>query len=84
MSDKEQVKCGVIGVGSLGQHHARIYASLPGVELTGIVDSNPERAAELAEKFGTRVFSTAEELAEACEAVSIVVPTDLHAKWLFP
>jgi len=84
MSEKEQVKCGVIGVGSLGQHHARIYSSLPGVELVGIVDSDPVRAEELANRHHTRVFPNAEALAEACEAVSIVVPTDLHAKVAVP
>jgi len=33
---KPKIKCGVVGVGSLGQHHARIYASLPGAGLAGI------------------------------------------------
>ncbi len=84
MSDMERVKCGVIGTGSLGQHHARIYAALENVELVGIVDSDPARAREIADKHGTRVFSTAEELAENCEAISIVVPTDLHAEVAIP
>jgi len=84
MSEKEKVRCGVVGVGSLGQHHARIYASLDDVELVGIVDSDPARAAEIAERHGTKVFSAPEELAEACEALSIVVPTDLHAKVAIP
>ncbi len=84
MSDMERVKCGVIGTGSLGQHHARIYAALENVELVGIVDSDPARAREIADKHGTRVFGTAEELAENCEAISIVVPTDLHAEVAIP
>lgn len=84
MSDSAKVKCGVIGVGSLGQHHARIYASLPDVQFVGIADSDPGRAAEIAERHGTRVFDSAEELATACEAVSIVVPTDLHAEIAIP
>ncbi len=84
MSETDLVKCGVIGVGSLGQHHARIYASLPNVELVGITDANPERAAEIAEKYGTRVFDSPVALAESCEAVSIVVPTDLHSQVAVP
>lgn len=84
MSEKEKVRCGVIGVGSLGQHHARIYASLPGVELVGIADADPARAAEIAERHGTRVFPSPEALAAECEAVSIVVPTDLHEKVAIP
>ncbi|MGC9450993.1 MAG: Gfo/Idh/MocA family oxidoreductase [Oceanipulchritudo sp.] len=84
MSDKERVKCGVVGVGSLGQHHARVYAQLPGVELVGIFDSDPGRAGEIAAKHGTRVFESAQALAESCEALSIVVPTDLHAQVAVP
>lgn len=84
MSDNNKVKCGVIGVGSLGQHHARIYAALPNVELVGISDASPERAREIAEQHGTRVFESYEELAGACEAVSIVVPTHLHAEVAVP
>jgi len=55
---KPKMKCGVIGVGSLGQHHARIYASLPGVELTGIFETDPARAAEICAKYNTRHFAT--------------------------
>jgi predicted dehydrogenase len=84
MSDKEKVKCGVIGVGSLGQHHARVYAELPGVELIGITDSDPARAEEIAARHKTLVFESAESLADACEALSIVVPTDLHARVAIP
>jgi predicted dehydrogenase len=80
----EKVRCGVIGVGSLGQHHARIYADLPDVELVGVTDTSEERATEIAQKHGTRVFPSAEALARECEAVSIVVPTDLHAEVALP
>ncbi len=40
---KAKIKCGVVGVGSLGQHHARIYASLPGADLAGILESSAAR-----------------------------------------
>ena len=42
-----KIRCGVAGVGSLGQHHARVYATLPGAELTGIFETNDARAAEI-------------------------------------
>lgn len=84
MKTEGPIKCGVIGVGSLGQHHARIYAELPGVELVGIVDEDGERAEEIARLRGTRVYPSAEALARACEAVSIVVPTHLHAEVAAP
>jgi predicted dehydrogenase len=84
MTDNQRVRCGVLGVGSLGQHHARIYADLDQVNLVGIYDANSDRAREIADKYGTKVFSSVESLAEACEAISIVVPTDLHAEVAIP
>jgi predicted dehydrogenase len=81
---KPKIRCGVVGVGSLGQHHARIYASLPGVEFVGIFDSNDNRAVEICAKFNCRRFATLEALGEACDAVSVVVPTDRHAEVALP
>jgi predicted dehydrogenase len=78
------IRCGVVGVGSLGQHHARIYASLPGAELTGIFETSDARAAEICGKHGCRRFATLAELGAACEAVSVVVPTDRHAEVALP
>lgn len=81
---KPKIRCGVVGVGSLGQHHARIYASLPGVEFVGIFESNDTRAAEICAKFNCRRFATLEALGDACDAVSVVVPTDRHAEVALP
>ena len=80
----KKIKCGVAGVGSLGQHHARIYAALPGAELAGIYETNDARAAEICAKFNCRRFATLDELGDACDAASVVVPTDLHAKVALP
>jgi predicted dehydrogenase len=79
-----KIRCGVAGVGSLGQHHARIYASLPGAQLTGIYDTSASRAAEIAAKHGCPAFRSLEELAAACDAVSVVVPTDRHEEVALP
>ena len=81
---KPKIRCGVVGVGSLGQHHARIYASLPGVEFVGIYEASDARADEICAKFNCRRFATLEALGEACDAVSVVVPTDRHAEVALP
>ncbi len=80
----EKIRCGVVGTGSLGQHHARIYAGMKGVEFVGIYEANPERAKEISEKNNCRAFASLEELADACDAVSVVVPTDKHAQVALP
>jgi predicted dehydrogenase len=74
----------VAGVGSLGQHHARIYGTLPGVELAGVYDTSSARAAEISAKLGCRSFASLGELGAACDAVSVVVPTDKHADVALP
>ena len=83
-SSVPKIRCGVAGVGSLGQHHARIYAALPGAELAGIYETSDARAAEICAKFNCRRFATVEELGAACDAVSVVVPTDRHAQVALP
>jgi predicted dehydrogenase len=79
-----KIRCGVVGVGSLGQHHARIYATLPGAELAGIYDASVARASEISEKVKCRRFGSLGELAAVCDAVSVVVPTDLHEEVALP
>ena len=71
-------RAGVIGVGSLGQWHARIYSEMEDIELVGVYDADPARAAEIAARYGTATFDSIEALAAQVDAVSIVVPTHLH------
>ncbi len=73
------VRCGVVGTGYLGRHHARIYAALERCELVGIVETHDARAEAVCRDYGCRRFASAAELAQACEAVSVAVPTDRHA-----
>src|SRR5882724_7922622 len=73
-----RLRYAVIGVGHLGKEHARIAASLPHVELVGVVDANPEQAKSIAEKHNTKAFTHAHELFGKIDAASIVVPTLQH------
>jgi predicted dehydrogenase len=76
MSDA--VAAGVIGVGSMGQHHARVYSELPETELLGVTDTDSHRAREVAAEHGTTAMTKADLLAEI-DVVSIAVPTRYHA-----
>ncbi len=80
----EPIQCGVAGVGYLGQHHARIYAELEGAGLAGVYDTDKARAGEVARRHGCAVFSSLEELGRACQAASVVVPTDRHCEAALP
>lgn len=74
----DRVRCGVIGVGQLGQHHVRIYDDLPEAELVGVFDTDPERLKEISERHSTRPFDTIERLISEVDAVSLAVPTSMH------
>ncbi len=71
-------RAGVIGVGHLGQHHARLYASLPDATLVGVVDQDHDRAAVIARKHGVQVFRDQSDLLRQVDVVSIAVPTSGH------
>lgn len=73
------LRCGVVGVGRMGRHHARVYAQLPDTELVGVVDANADRAGDVAEQWGCRHFHSVENLLNAgVDCVSIAVPTVGH------
>ncbi|NOG52728.1 MAG: Gfo/Idh/MocA family oxidoreductase [Planctomycetes bacterium] len=76
------IRCAVIGVGRMGNHHARVYSTLPGATLVGVYDANPARAGEIAEKYGCHSYSgSLTDLLDAADppqAVSICVPTVAH------
>ena len=68
----------VVGTGHMGRHHVRIYHELPETELVGIVDLDPAKAGELADKYQTTPYSSIEPVIGRVKAVSIAVPTVAH------
>jgi predicted dehydrogenase len=74
-----RLRVGVIGVGYLGKEHARILASFPDVELVGVADVNPAQAETVARRCGTRPYTDYRDLLDQVDAVTVAVPTSLHA-----
>jgi predicted dehydrogenase len=74
------MRVGVVGVGSMGQHHARIYSELQGVELAGVVDVDKARAREIAERCSVDWYADYRDIIRRVDAVSIALPTHLHGK----
>ncbi|MFP9191292.1 Gfo/Idh/MocA family oxidoreductase [Natrialbaceae archaeon A-CW1-1] len=73
----DQLDVGVIGVGSMGQHHARVYNELPSANLVGVFDVDDEQAESIAWEHDTHAMDL-DALLDAVDAVSIVVPTQYH------
>jgi predicted dehydrogenase len=76
-----KVKVAVLGTGSLGQNHVRIYAELAAagqLELAGIYDANADTTRKIAVRHNARVFNSIAEAAAASDALNIVTPTTTH------
>jgi len=74
------IKVGVIGVGHLGKHHARLYAELEGVQLVGVVDILESRAREIGTLYKTAPSMDYRDLFGKVDAVSLAVPTTDHTR----
>ncbi len=79
MSGERKLRVGVIGVGHVGKHHARIYRELPGVALAGIADIHSARLQEVRAIVEAPAFQDYRELMGQVDGVSVAVPTHLHA-----
>lgn len=82
MGENGKLRVGVVGVGSLGRHHARNYADLAAdgrVELVGVCDSDDETAGRIATEHGVGRFADWPELIGKIDAVSVATPTETHA-----
>ncbi len=78
---KDKLRVAVLGAGSLGKEHARIYAELAQagvVEFVGVYDVVPDTSRRVADKLHTRAFASVPEIAAAAEAFSLVTPTSTH------
>ena len=72
------VRIGVIGAGALGYHHVRLLRDVAGATLVGFHDARPERATQVASELGVRAFDDIDALIDACDALTIAVPTPAH------
>ncbi len=80
----EPLRVGVVGVGHLGRHHARILSTLDGAKLTAVADVIAARATESAAAAGARAVTDSRELLGEVDAVTIAVPTELHLEIALP
>jgi len=77
MQSERQLHVGVIGVGSMGKNHARVYGGLPAANLVGVFDVEEDRATAVASEYGASPMGL-EDLLASVDAVSIAVPTAYH------
>ena len=75
-----KVKIAVIGIGYLGEFHAQKYKANKNADLIGIVDTNKQRSEEISNKIGVKSYNDYKSIINQVDAVSIVVPTNLHYK----
>lgn len=78
MTGAPRLKLGVVGVGHLGKHHARLLAAMPDVDLVGVADVDEARARAAVEGTRAQAFAEAGGLLGLVDAVTIAVPTAVH------
>jgi predicted dehydrogenase len=73
-----QVKVGVIGVGTMGRRHYRVYSNLRHVQLAGVFDASAEAERQVTQEYGGVAYERIDDLLDNVDAVSLAVPTPLH------
>ncbi|MCA9036068.1 MAG: Gfo/Idh/MocA family oxidoreductase, partial [Planctomycetaceae bacterium] len=73
-----KLRIAVIGVGALGQHHARILSAFDDVQLTAVVDANQQQGEKVASERNTQWYPDATSILEEVDAAVLAVPTVLH------
>jgi len=80
-TERSRIKVAVLGTGSLGKEHARIYAELAAsgrADFVGLYDPVAETARKIARRYGVRAFHSVAEATAASDALSVVTPTTTH------
>jgi predicted dehydrogenase len=77
MSEENAVRIAVVGAGAFGRNHLRVLRSLAGVQLAGVMDTNPESAAAAAAEFGCPVRAELDR--SMADAAVVATPTSSHA-----
>jgi len=72
------IRIGVVGAGALGYHHVRLLRAVDGATLVGFHDARADRAQQVATELGVRAFDSVDALVDACDALTIAVPTPAH------
>jgi predicted dehydrogenase len=80
----DKIRTAVIGAGKMGSIHAKVYRQLPESELVAIVDTDPAKAAQLAEQHGCSACTDCAEILDKVDAVTIATPTTTHLQLAKP
>ncbi len=75
---ESRIRTAVVGAGKMGAIHAKVYSQLPDSELVAVVDTDQNRATQLAENYGCLAFTDCAEVLGKVDAVTVATPTTTH------
>jgi predicted dehydrogenase len=73
-----RIRAGIVGAGSIGKNHARIYSELEGVDFAAVFDTNPDTARSISDQYGAKVAGSLEEFVDWVDAATVATPTTDH------
>jgi predicted dehydrogenase len=74
----DSIRLGVIGTGSMGKNHARIFGEMPRAQFTSVLDNNVETARQIAAQYGAKPVATLDEFCDSVDAATVATPTVTH------
>jgi len=76
--DGQKIRIGVVGVGHLGQTHARLLRQIETADLAGVYDIDRTKSQGISKELNTKAYDSVEDMMDEVEAVSVVTPTSFH------
>src|SRR5262245_24005703 len=72
------IRLGVVGTGSMGKNHARIFGGMPGAKFAAVLDANAATASAMAAQYGRRAVAKLDEFIASVDAATVATPTSTH------
>lgn len=78
MSMCKKLNFGLVGVGHLGTFHLKLLKEIENINFVGFYELDKEKASNIESEYAVKSYSNYDSLLNDVEALSIVIPTNLH------
>ncbi len=79
-SSAAPVRVAVVGAGTMGENHLRVYSTMKGADLVAVVEPDDARRKDAADRYGCKALNHVEDLVGKVDAVSLAAPSVHHGE----